>query len=151
MQAHFLKRYRWWLAIPVIFAGCAGFLWYETEKGWTPKKIEQAVHENVPPGATRAQVEAWIDSIPSDSTCRVYHDYFNFDIAPFRDHLDTIGNQTVVELSGLPRDQVKSMVRAPFAGANVDLIWGGRVTVYFFFDRNDRLLGYFMDTFVASP
>jgi hypothetical protein len=153
MKMTSLKRYRWRLVILLMVAGCTGLVCYETQKGWTPRRIEKAIQANVSAGSTRMQIEAWLDSIAPEAAeagCRVYHDYLTYQFVrgPYS---DLIGDQSPLKLSGLRADDITSMVRGTFDGANVDLILAGRVTAYFFLDKNERLVGTYVHTFIDGP
>jgi hypothetical protein len=115
------------------------------EKGWTPSKVEREIQLKLPPGSTRAQIEAWLDLIRPDGLFHVDRDYFQGTA-----DLGVIGDQTPLQLSRLPPDQVAGVVRARFHSANVNLIFTGWIDVYFFFDKNDRLLGHYVNPFVAG-
>jgi hypothetical protein len=127
------------VVIGTFAAALSAFLWYEMEKGWTPSKVEREIQLKLPPGSTRPQVEAWLDSIHPDGSFYVDRYYFKGTT-----NLGLIGNQTPLQLSGLPPDQIAGAFRATFHSANVNLIFAGWIDVYFFFDKNDRLLGHYL-------
>jgi hypothetical protein len=105
------------------------------------EKLERLIQEEVPPGCGRATSEMWFDrhairySWIVDTTG------------------DRYGNRTMPELVGLRCDDLGGMLRGEIYGpeANVDWLYTGRIHVYFFFDKQDRLVGHLVDPFVFAP
>lgn len=40
---------------------------------------------------------------------------------------------------------------AEIPDANVDLLWGGEIQIYFLFDGADRLVGHRLETYTICP
>ena len=85
-------------------------------------RLKSAIEQRLPPTTKRQVVKSWLTSeqIPFDTV----------------DHLeDTIGHQNVLECVGLRDDALGSTIRAR----------QGLTFVYFFFDRSDKLIKYWVD------
>jgi len=111
-----------------VWAALVGFFWYESTKGWTSKKVEQAIKASLPLGSTRTEVEEWLSSqgFPNSSS------------VPYK------GGPWIVRAARADPRDVGAAVHAEVLSPNVD--WGdlgirGRIDVTFFFDKDDKLLG----------
>jgi hypothetical protein len=109
-------------------------------------------------GQKRAEVETWLASegIPRGSG---FPDRgISFDVLRRRDDLpgnspwmDCRGNQTIAECAGLKVDSVSSVIRVSYPDADRSLLCQTQITVYLFFDGNDRLLKHWVDEFYLMP
>jgi hypothetical protein len=51
------------------------------------------------------------------------------------------GTKTVAELARLERKAISFMIKATVPDANVSLLWNGDIEVYFFFNKDNCLIG----------
>ncbi|MDR3637397.1 MAG: hypothetical protein P4L84_26570 [Isosphaeraceae bacterium] len=63
------------------------------------------------------------------------------------------GNQIMSRLAELLGEDLSGMSSGDIHGAaaNVDLILPGRITIYFFFNKQGYRVGHLMDPFVSMP
>jgi hypothetical protein len=135
---------RWfWLALCglfVLFVGC-GWLWWASQRGWTVANVEQLIQAELSPECDRATAEAW----------------FTRHGVQFTWHEDTTGDvrgrQTIPELVGLKNEELSGMLRGRIdpPEANLSLMFPGRISIYFFFDKNGRQVGRLVEPFVYMP
>jgi hypothetical protein len=135
-----------------------GILWYESRLGWTPTKVERITNAACPPGLTRGQVQAWLDTDPflpeppgtfhfiakgpsaPSSPARLTYHY----VASVKD----IGY--MAREVGLSEDDLGGAILAEVPDANVDPICAGTITVVFFFDKDDRLIRTYVRVWIQS-
>ena len=130
-----IRRFSSWVWIYfVILAACVGYVWYQYEKGWTPHKVERALKQGIPFGSTRNQVEDWLAKMAWNQTG-------NFAV---------MTGDVDAQLAGLDLKELSGAIGAAVPDSNVDLIWPGYIAVYFYFDRNGRLVKYLVKPFVFS-
>ena len=111
----------------LIFLWCGGLFGYELTHGWTPEKVKRLVSTSCPPGTSRAEVKAWLAANPfSDTECESYG-------------ADSPKGCYVREVKLDPRN-LSDCLWICVPNPNVDLIGTGELEVYFFFDKQDRLL-----------
>jgi hypothetical protein len=116
-------------------------LWRCSFHGWTKAKLERLIYSEVPPDCTREQAEAWLDSHGISHTYWAGVDG------------DRVGSSTMPMLAGLDEEELGGMVRGDVRtedAAKVDLIFPQRLCVYFFFNKQGRLAGYLVYSFVYS-
>lgn len=104
------------------------------------RQLEQAIQAEVPAAARRPEVETWLDGRG------IKHDYFTDTTG------DRSGNRTKPMLAGL-RDEdlggmVRGMIACPNAAAGVSD--SGRLSIYFFFDKQGVCVGHLVDFFQYS-
>jgi hypothetical protein len=124
--------------ILLLLAGCVAVLfWRESLRGMTPHQVVRLVRRaDLPPGTTRASVEDWLDSQ------QIRHDFTTDTGNPegplaYRPRLQ--------DLCDLKPGAVAGIVRAKIRDAVVDPWWpwwNGEIWVYFFLDRDDKLISY---------
>jgi hypothetical protein len=115
----------------------AAVLRYEARKGWTPQRVEQEIGAAIPRGTPRAQAQEWLDSNGFKSALSI----------------PVVNGPWVALEMGLDPDKVGKQITARVPNPNVD--WGdigapGRITVVFFFDKNDRLLCHSVIAFTVD-
>jgi hypothetical protein len=149
-----------------------GFFWFRYQKMLTKPKVEQIISTELPRGSTRKAVEGWLllQGIPysyhetpkehplsllvvSASTVGLMgspsgHGGFLAASAlfPGRPNLfdppgEVYWNQAYPESIGLNRNNLSGMVQASIRDPN-RLLSLGRFTLFFFFDRDGRLIGH---------
>jgi hypothetical protein len=47
-----------------VLLASAGALWWQTTSGLTEARLHRMIRQSLPIGSTKAEVEAWIDSLP---------------------------------------------------------------------------------------
>jgi hypothetical protein len=141
LSVPFWPRKRVWATLLVV--GAVGSLVWWDQRGWTVARLERRIKAEVPPGCGRAEVEAWLDrqgirrSYWEDTTGTRYQD-----------------GTTMPILAGLDPKDLSGMVRgdiAPSEGANVNWLFPGRISIYFFFDKQGRRVGHLVHPFVYMP
>jgi len=125
----------------VTLVSCGGWLWWCSQRGWTVAKLERLIEAEVPPDCGRKTVEAWFDQHG------IRYTWFEDTTGAMR------GHQTMPQLAGLRSEDLSGMLCGEISGpeANVDLIFPGRISVYFFFDKQGRRVGHLVDPFVYMP
>jgi hypothetical protein len=120
------------------FIGCGGWMWWSSQRGWTVAKLERLIQLEVPRECDRATVEAWFDRHG------IRQSWFEDTTGDMR------GQQTMPQLAGLRSSDLSGMVRGDIVGpaANVDWVFPGRISIYFFFDKQGRRVGHLVDLFV---
>lgn len=112
----------------------------DSQRGWTKARLEDLIVAEVPGACDRTHVEAWFDKHG------IEHLYF----------ADTTGDQagknTMPMLAGLRDEDLSGMVRGRIDGpeANVGFGESGRISVYFFFDKQGKMVGHLVYVFVYS-
>jgi hypothetical protein len=121
--------------------GGGGWLWWSSQRGWTVAKLERLIQAELPQGCDRAAAEAWFDRHG------IRYGWFEDTTGDMR------GHQTMPQLAGLQSNELSGMMRGDIAGpeANVSLIVPGRISVYFFFDKQGRRVGHLVDPFEYWP
>jgi hypothetical protein len=118
-------RLDWWVSGGCILTAVALFT-YAQVRGWTPGRVERTVNRDLPPGSTRAQIEADLDAKGWS------HEY-----GAGADSLEFYGKYV-----GLGREQLGGVVFAQVPDPNVGIggLDHGSITVLFFLDRDGRLI-----------
>jgi hypothetical protein len=132
----------WYVWLPLLVLGAAALLMAWDQRGWTVSRLERKIKAEVPPGCGRAEVEAWL------ARQRIRRSYREYTTG------DRRGDRTMPMLAGLDSKDLSGMVRGdiePSEGANVNWFFPGRITIYFFFDKQGRLVGRLVDPFVYMP
>jgi hypothetical protein len=111
-----------------------GILALQANKGWTPSKVDRAARAAVPLGSTAVEATAWlkakgITDIDSGST----------------EGLEYLESRDGVSLMG-----ATTCVYGDAPNPNVDLLCDGTITVFFFFDEEDRLVKIYVSTWICS-
>jgi hypothetical protein len=130
------RRRRWLIAAAVllfIFASVAMLYWFAFLRGWTVAKIEHLVGAEIPVGSPRPEVEASLKKLG------IKHSYFH-DVT--KGNIASIHGQTLPQRAGLAERDLSGMVEWVIDDANVDLFHPSYIYVYFFFDREERLVGH---------
>ena len=122
----------------IIVVSAATVYWFAFLNGWTVGKVERLVRSELPSGSTRPEVEAWLKNHS------IKHSYLE-DVT--RNRLD---GQTVPQRAGLSDRDLSGMVEGYIGNANVDAIYQGSILVYFFFDREGRLVGHLIYPLVTG-
>jgi hypothetical protein len=100
-----------------------GGFWLKWERTWTPAKVERALVASLPPGSTRSEVKAWLEAR------HIYH----------TDILDLDGNRR------------SNMLMAEIGDAASELFGSfGEISIYFYFDKDDRLCRHEVQFFDIS-
>ena len=89
----------------------------------------------------RRSVETWFDRH------QIRHDWFEDTTVAMA------GHQSMPELAGLRNRDVSGMLHGVLDGpeVNVDLIFPGEITIYFFFDKQGCRVGHLVHPFVFMP
>lgn len=136
------RRRRWlvWGGLAVtVLAPASGVYWAIFLRGWTVGTVERLVRAEVPLGSTRQAVEAWLDRH------NFSHEYYA-DVT-----LDRVDGQTPPRQAGLSERDLGGLVRGIVSDANVDPVYEGWISIYFFFDHEGKLAGYLVHPFVPEP
>jgi hypothetical protein len=112
--------------------------WYHLEWGWTPHKTERMIRTELRRGATRGEVEAWLDKYG------IAHRYQARPPGPAADALaEQVWSPARPEETGLDRRRLGGMIQGTIYNANVSLVWWRReIDLAFFFDTDGRLVGH---------
>lgn len=106
-------------------------------------RLNCLIESGVPAGGRRSQVRAWFDKH------RVQHIYLADTTG------DRRGDETMPMLAGLRDQDLSGMERGWIEGPGPDdevgHLEGGRVTIYFFFDKGGKMVGHYVDCFVYCP
>jgi hypothetical protein len=121
----------------VAVGGCMGWVWWASQRGLTVAKLERSIRAEVPPRCDRQVIDAWFDRH------RFPHSWSEDTRVGGR------GNQTMAELAGLRDEELSGVCYAVVEGpeVNVDLVFSGRIGIYFFFDERGRYAGHYIDAF----
>jgi hypothetical protein len=121
-------------------AGLGAWVWIDSRRGWSVDRLEQHITGEIPANASRQDVEQWFDSHAID------HRYLPGRVS------DTIGNQTITAIAGYNDADTSGSVRGDIRGedANTGFLRSGRITIYFFFNKDRKLLGHYIDPFSYS-
>jgi uncharacterized OB-fold protein len=128
--------------------------------GWpsamTAARAEALAAKGVHPGQSRSEVEAWLaaQGVPREWTFRPTRTCYGVlhrreDVTFPGWWMPCRGSQTVAECAGLRVDAVHSVVCLCYP-ASASLLGQTEVTVYFFFDKNERLIRHWADEFTIS-
>jgi hypothetical protein len=112
----------------------------DSRRGWSVARLEASIAAEVPSGADRWTIEKWFDGH------RISHDFLVDTTG------DRSGHSTMPMLAGLRDGDLGGMVRGLIWGseANVGFLESGRIALYFFFDKEGRLVGHLVDPFIYS-
>src|SRR5437660_1094811 len=88
---------RYLIAVTLVLL--SALAWYKYQKAWTASKIDAMVRPALPPGSSRADVEAWFDEHA------IRHSYSQ-DLTG-----DRLGQRTMSELAGLNPQELSGMVK----------------------------------------
>jgi hypothetical protein len=143
--------WRWkWLLIPLLFSLAAvGLLAaYHADFGFpttpmTTARANQIFGDALHCGDEGDEVKAWLESqgIPYDVLNR------REQVTPSGWWMDCVGHQTVAECAGLRADSVFRVIRIRYPDAQRILAGHPQITVYIFFDSNDRLIKHWTHEF----
>jgi hypothetical protein len=144
-------------AVSLVVAGATGLLQHVLfgfpATPMTEEKANQMALAGPPPSSTLAEVEAWLNA--QGITSNPPGQGASYDIirlsADARWEMDQVGHQTVAECAGLKTGDVHSYVRVWYPDADRYYMGKDRITIYFFFDGNDRLLKHWVDVFHVMP
>ncbi|HZY84182.1 MAG TPA: hypothetical protein VFE78_05095 [Gemmataceae bacterium] len=93
----------------------------------------------IPLGSTRGEVEKRLDEYG------IRHDYFEGVVA------DRESTRTIASIARVDPGQISGTVRATIDRANVDLFFTGEIRIYFFLDKNGKLVRSFTYPIVHNP
>jgi hypothetical protein len=130
---------RWPLVVLVIIGLLLALVYYHLFAGWTPEKVEKLVAAGPPPGSNPTEVEAWLQER------RIQYWYLE-DVTRNR-----LGRQTMPEIAGLEARDLSGMVKATISDANGHPLLSGNINIYFFFDKNGKLVKHLVLPFVDYP
>jgi hypothetical protein len=126
--------FRCGVTITVMLALVGVYAWSEVRAGWTPAKVEKEAKSALPYGSTKREVMLWLQTngfqdIHSGSAKKL--DYFET-----RD--------------GISLEGAKDVIYGKTPHPNVGLICKGNITVFFFFDLDERLVKMHVQTWICS-
>lgn len=127
-----------WPALIVLMAVA---MFFQGKTGDDAKRhFEDAIRREVPAAATQAQVEVWLDRYGID------HTYFEDTAGDLR------GQKTMAEIAGLRNQDLSGMVRGQIQcpDEKAKISQAGRLTIYFFFDKQQTCVGHLVDWFAYS-
>jgi hypothetical protein len=145
-----------WRVKPIVLGvGVVALLAYAV--GWpsamTAARADALAARGVRPGQTRTEVEAWLvaQGIPHEWTFRPTRTCYGVlhrreDVTFPGWWMPCRGSQTVAECAGLSVGAVHSVVCLCYP-ASASLLGDTEVTVYFFFDKDERLIRHWADEF----
>jgi hypothetical protein len=118
------------------------WVWWDSQRGWTVAKLERLIAAEVPPHGDRQQVEAWFNRHG------IEHWYIPDKSKPWPGP----GSSITLRLAGLRDEDVSALVAGKIEGpeANVGFLQSGRIWVYFFLDKQGRVVGHLVRPFVYS-
>ncbi len=159
-----IRRVRRWAGIIALClaVGIGLYFSYRAIAGWpsTPMTVSKADNlfaHGVQPGQTVDEVKAWLASrsIPPQSSSTANGGYYSNlcrrEDATFESWwMDRLGNQSVAECAGLNGDNVHSIMRVEYPEADRSIFIVTRITVYLFFDENERLIRYWIGKFFVG-
>ena len=122
------------LFIAVAAGGCGG------SGTAAANRLDKAIRTEVPAVATRQQAEAWLDARGVD------HIYLTDTTG------DRSGSQTMPMLAGLQDEDLGGMVRGMITCPNTaaGVKESGRLSIYFFFDKQGGCVGHLVHWFEYS-
>jgi hypothetical protein len=149
-------KFRWkYLAWWVLGLALIAFVWdlvlaqIDSVRGWTETRLESSIENEVPADADRALVEAWFDCH------RIEHTFFERTA-----NADMVGHDSIPTLAGLKDEDLGGMVRGflrekdAHVGymneANVGYMNNGTLSVYFFLDKQGKVVGHYIYPFIYS-
>lgn len=115
----------------VLVAATAGIYAWVTS-GWTVNRVDHLVREEVGPGATREEVEAWLDG-------KGLKHYYSTDT-----ETNSVGGRKVRAMAGLRAEDLSGEVSCSIYPANVHPLLSGSISIDFYFGKDGRLAGYFI-------
>ena len=126
----------------LIFASCGGFLGYETTRGWPPSEVRRLVNAACPPGTSRADVKAWLESNPfSEPNPATYDERLP----------STFGGYcSDQEVNLRPQELSDSCIVKDVPHPNVDFFCRGEIEIFFYFDKQDKLVKAYVRVWVCS-
>ena len=138
-----MKLGRRWLlptTIALLVVGGAVGEWIYYHRGWTESKVESLIRTELSLGCDRIAVAAWFDR----------HKIPHIHSRELDRHMQ--GHLTMPDLAGLDSSKLSSMEsgRLEGPGVNVHLIMDGRITIYFFFDKQGQLVGHYVNCFAIG-
>jgi hypothetical protein len=124
----------------LLVALVAVLFWRETPWGMTPYQVDRLVSRaDLRPGATRVSVENWLDSqqIPHDFTTDAENPGGPMG---YRPRLQDLCDLKPDDVAGIVRAKIRNVVVDPWCPW-----WNGEIWVYFFFDRDNKLIRYVVE------
>jgi len=160
-----LLRSNWIWAVALILGAEAGL--YYALVGWpatpppttsmTVDRADNLFRQAFQSGQSREDVETWLTSqgIPQGDAFLLRSTSYELlrrpdDGSRKGEWMDARGDQTVAECAGLNANAVDSIIRVSYPDSGRRQSTQTEVRVYLFFDRNDRLLGQWVDEFYWS-
>ncbi len=113
------------IAFVLLFVLLLGCLWYQSVRGWTPEKVEQALKRSPPPGSDRTEVESWLANVG----------WYNYDMQAV---LQEIGGWSP------PQDVPNAVgcIKVEILNPNLGLLDSGTIQIEFYFDHDGKLIKY---------
>src|SRR5579872_3456134 len=121
--------------VVVCFCICGGLVY--TGHGWTPPEVELSLWASLPAKADRSQITAFL------TNKKWKYD----DTANISGQVDTDG---FIEEHGLDPSLVSLVITAEVPNPMVDLLCDGEIDVYFFLDKEQRLIKYVVQPRMGS-
>jgi hypothetical protein len=114
------------------------WIWLDWQRGWTVAKLERLIEAEVPPSCDRQQVEEWFE--------RRGIQYWHF---PDKGKsLPRAPSIYMLLAAGVRPKDVGGWMAGKIEGAQANVGFlrdDGRIDVYFFFDKEGRLLGHWVE------
>jgi hypothetical protein len=131
---------------------CAG-VWYEFTRGWTPETVDRLARAACPPGSTREEVKAWLDSDPfppsRPASFRLFKRTPPYMQGPGRlEYKESVGPDG--DVGRLDLNAIGWTIRAAIPDPNPDPICQGTITLVFFFDHEGRLIKHHVSVSILS-
>jgi hypothetical protein len=123
---------KWIIGLVLLLAVPGGWLAWTSPQGWTEARLERLIRAEVAAGSDRAQVE---DRLNRHS---IKHAYFINNA----DHEYYMG---FARDAGLRKEDLSGVLKGNVGPANEGWILRSEIEVFFFFDRQGRLAGHFVE------
>lgn len=131
------------VAVAAAVAWCVA--WFNGEYGstWTKAKVERLIQSEVQSGWDREQIESWLNQ-------HGFRPNYTTNTGEYV-HIDD--GRTMPMLASLDASKLSGMLVGRIEGreANVSLIFQGRISIFFFFDKNDVCVGHWIEEIVWGP
>ena len=121
------------IALALLLTAGATLLLIRANKPTLPEQLTQELDERFPKGTTRRTIEAWLKTQPT----RIEKTH------PFH---RAIGGKSIDEIAGVEISDVEYTLLATFDETRW-VICDYEISVYMFFDKDDRLIKYWIGEF----
>ncbi len=128
------------LAFLVVVLVICAYVLVGFRRGWTKEALVRAVEAELPNRSERVQVESWLKSRRLRWTSLSHPS------------LELRGSRDIVDVAGVTRTSVASIIRADIGVDEVkpEFLRTYELRAYFFFDKQERLLGWYVERFGYS-